>query len=101
MPAAPSLRRTCRAARCRFSIFHTLSIRLYHLPPLIPLSRVANMRSVHTLASVQAQCGGTSLPCLALGTPGRLICSLCFLHAFTFLSPLAPRSLPASWLLRG
>jgi hypothetical protein len=33
------------------------------------------MRSVHTLASVQAHRGGTSLPCLAFGTPGRGICS--------------------------
>jgi hypothetical protein len=33
------------------------------------------MRSVHTLASVQAHEGGTSLPCLACGTPGRGICS--------------------------
>lgn len=28
------------------------------------------MRSVHTLASVHAHRGGTSLPCLAIGTPG-------------------------------
>ena len=33
------------------------------------------MRSVHTLASVQPHFGGTSLPCLACGTPGRVICS--------------------------
>jgi len=32
------------------------------------------MRSVHTLASVQSHCGGTSLPCLACGTPGSLNC---------------------------
>ncbi len=33
------------------------------------------MRSVHTLASVQSHFWATSLPCLALGTPGRDICS--------------------------
>ena len=33
------------------------------------------MRSVHTLASVHSHVGGTSLPCLACGTPGSLICS--------------------------
>src|SRR4051794_11478877 len=34
------------------------------------------MRSVHTLASVHAHLGVTSLPCLAcFGTPGSLICS--------------------------
>jgi hypothetical protein len=32
------------------------------------------MRSVHTLASVQAHFGPTSLPCLARGTPGRFNC---------------------------
>ena len=37
------------------------------------------MRSVHTLASVHSHWDGTSLPCLALGTPGSLICScVCF-----------------------
>ena len=40
----------------------------------MPLSRVANMRSVHTLASVHSHLWGTSLPCLAFGTPGSLIC---------------------------
>src|SRR5207253_5023556 len=47
----------------------------------MPLSRVANIRSVHTLASVYAQCGATSLPCLASGTPGRVCCGSV---AFTF-----------------
>src|SRR4029077_9356894 len=63
-PAPPLLRTTRCSALCRFSIFHTLSIRLNHLPPLTPLVRAANMRSVHTLAWVHCQCGGTSLPCL-------------------------------------
>src|SRR5262245_28080290 len=58
---------TLAAALCRFSIFQTLSIRLNHLPPLIPLSRVANIRSVHTLASVHSHLGWTSLLCLASG----------------------------------
>ena len=33
------------------------------------------MRSVHTLASVHSHFWATSLPCLAFGTHGRLICS--------------------------
>src|SRR5437764_5393199 len=60
-----------------------------HLPPLIPLSRVANMRSVHTAASVHPQRGGISLPCLAFGTPGSCICSCV---SFT-LPPSCPPSL--------
>ena len=51
------------------------------MPPLIPLARVANIRSVHTLASVHAHWGATSLPCLASGTPGRLSC---WYVSFTF-----------------
>ena len=80
-PAPPLFRTTAVVALCRFSIFQTLSIKLNHLPPVIPLSRVANIRSVHTLASVHSHWGGTSLPCLACGTPGRGIC-ICV--SFTF-----------------
>ena len=47
------------------------------------------MRSVHTAASVHSHCGGTSLPCLAKGTPGSLICSCV---SFT-LPPSCPLSL--------
>ena len=47
------------------------------------------MRSVHTLASVQAHFWGTSLPCLAFGTPGSGICN-CI--SFT-LPPSCPPSL--------
>ena len=37
------------------------------------------MRSVQTSASVRSHCGGTSLPCLARGTPGRFNCSVWFI----------------------
>src|SRR5665213_714548 len=73
-PAAPLFCTTLLRALCRFSILHALSIKLNHLPPLIPLWRVSNMRSVHTLASVHSHFWGTSLPCLAIGTPGSLNC---------------------------
>src|SRR5665213_3693999 len=63
-PAAPLFCTTLLRALCRFSILHALSIKLNHLPPLIPLWRVSNMRSVHTLASVHSHFWGTSLPCL-------------------------------------
>src|SRR5258708_3895488 len=75
--------------------FVTLSLRLYHLPPSIPLSRVASMRSVQTSASVHAHWGATSLPCLARGTPGRLSC---FGLSFT-LSPSCPPSLHGRYSL--
>jgi hypothetical protein len=77
------LRRLTQVRRSR----HSASVD--HLPPVIPLSRVANMRSVHTAASVHSHVGGTSLPCLANGTPGSLICS-CI--SFT-LPPSCPPSL--------
>ncbi len=47
------------------------------------------MRSVHTASSVHSHFGGTSLPCLAKGTPGSLICSCV---SFT-LPPSCPPSL--------
>jgi hypothetical protein len=47
------------------------------------------MRWVHTAASVHSHCGGTSLPCLACGTPGSFICSCV---GFT-LPPSCPPSL--------
>ena len=40
-PVAPSLRSTDHAARSRCDSFHTLSIKLYQCPPLIPLLRVS------------------------------------------------------------
>ena len=88
-PAAPFFPHTACAALCRFSLFQTLSIKLNHFPPLTPVARVANMRSVHTLASVHSHSGRTSLPCLALGTPGSLNCSCV---SFT-LPPSYPPSL--------
>src|SRR4051794_7753373 len=54
------------------------------------------MRSVHTLASVHSHCGVTSLPCLAFGTPGRLICSCV---SFT-LPPSCPPWLHGRYPLR-
>src|SRR5215213_5678219 len=47
-PAQPSRLITAHAASCRWFISQTLSIKLCHFPPVIPLSRVANMRSVQT-----------------------------------------------------
>jgi len=54
------------------------------------------MRSVHTLASVHSHCGATSLPCLARGTPGSLICSCV---SFT-LPPSCPPWLHGRYSLR-
>src|ERR1700740_1597697 len=54
------------------------------------------MRSVHTLASVQAHFWGTSLPCLAFGTPGRGIC-----NCVSFTLPLScPPSLHGHYPFR-
>jgi len=55
------------------------------------------MRSVHTAASVHSHWGGTSLPCLASGTPGSLICS-----CVSFTLPLScPPSLHGRYPLLG
>jgi len=85
------LRRLARVPRSRH-----LAISMDPLPPLIPLSRVANMRSVHTTSSVHSHRGATSLPCLAFGTPGSFICSCV---SFT-LPPSYPPSLHGHYPLR-
>ena len=54
------------------------------------------MRSVHTLASVQSHLWGTSLPCLAIGTPGSLNCDCV---SFT-LPPSCPPWLHGHYPLR-
>src|ERR1700683_1907587 len=99
-PAAPLFCTTFFMALCRFSLFHTLSIKLNHWPPLIPLSRVSNMRSVHTLASVHSHFWATFSALFSLRHSRQFELRLCFFPASTFLSPLAPRSLAAS-LQRG
>src|SRR5262245_60241359 len=77
-PAAPLLAATrCQAAaKVRGAV--PLSIRLYHLPPVTPLSRAANIRSVQMDASTQVHCWRAwgSPSCLAPeGTGEGLVCS--------------------------
>lgn len=54
-PAAPRLARTFAQAACSVAGACTLSIRLYHRPPLTPFSSADTMRSVHTVASAHDQ----------------------------------------------
>jgi hypothetical protein len=57
------------------------------------VSGAANMRSVHTEASIHVQSRPwISAPCLTLtGTPGATVCSRCGSHASTFLPPFPRR----------
>src|SRR5215203_5043003 len=71
-PAAPSFASTLVQASSSVSDAYTLSINVYHLPPLTPLSSADSMRSVHTSASTQSQLrlgDGVSAPCLASALP--------------------------------
>src|SRR5262249_7629135 len=52
----------------RFGSAYTLSIKLYHLPPLTPLSRALSIRSVHTVGSTHLHLSRVSPACLASGT---------------------------------
>src|SRR5688500_16706910 len=75
-PAAPLLAATRLQAASKVLGVTTLSIKLYHLPPWTPLTRAANMRSVHTDASTQSQFVGpwVSVPGLAIsGTGGTAL----------------------------
>src|SRR5437868_14588414 len=51
IPPAPLFLLTSSHALSRVPLRHTLSHKLNHFPPLTPLTRAANMRSVHTTVS--------------------------------------------------
>src|SRR5438552_18995359 len=74
-PAAPWLRATFGHALSRVVGRMTLSIRLYHLPPLTPLPSADTMRSVQIEASAHHHSRRRAfVPCVALaGTPRRLL----------------------------
>src|SRR5580704_10649628 len=73
------------------------------LPPLIPVSRVLSIGSVHTVCSTHFHLAlRASLSCLGsfAGVTADKFCSLiCLPFLSIFLRPFAPRSLPASSLL--
>src|SRR5260370_13797891 len=74
-PAAPWLRATLRHAAARVVGRMTLSIRLYHLPPLTPLPSADTMRSVQIDASAHHHWRRVSAPCVAFaGTPEAACC---------------------------
>ena len=54
-PAAPLLAQTFLHAAASVAGAQTLSIKLYHLPPLTPLPSADSMRSVQIEASTQGQ----------------------------------------------
>src|ERR1700720_332916 len=101
MPALPPLATTFSSALPRFFGLQTLSISLNHFPPSIPVSRVANMRSVQTSVSTHAHRARISPSCGALsGTVGGLCsCVLSFTLPPSCL-PLLHGHYPASALLR-
>jgi len=78
-PAAPWLRATFHNAASRVVGRTTLSIRLYHLPPLTPLPSADTMRSVQTDASVHHHWPRrrASAPCVAFS--GTLEAACCFI----------------------
>ena len=75
-PAAPLL--ACTLCQDTFSVVGaiTLSIRLYHLPPLTPLSSADSMRGVQIEASTHDRSRRlmASAPCVALSALAVLVC---------------------------
>src|SRR5262249_28308592 len=99
-PAAPLLAATrCQAAaKVRGAV--TLSIRLYHFPPVTPLSRAANIRLVQIDTSTQAHgCGAWVSPSglAPQGTGEGRMCSCCIVLNLPSL-PSYPPSLGAALL---
>jgi len=94
---------------CRLAISQTLSIRLYHFPPLTPLSRAASILSVHTDGSTQShirdRCSrsclallGTNDRCSSTGTPSKICFPVPLRSPEVMLSP-GSSLLWALWLL--
>src|SRR5437667_8282883 len=77
-PAAPLLRATFRHAASRVVGRTTLSITLYHLPPLTPLPSADTMRSVQIEASAHHHSRRRAfVPCVVLAdTPETASCSI-------------------------
>src|SRR5260370_11209523 len=88
IPALPPLATTFCSDRSRFFGLQTLSISLNHFPPSIPVSRVANMRSVQMTGSTHAHRARISPSCGALSGTADGVCSA--LLSFT----LPPSCLP-------
>src|SRR5271166_2253592 len=101
IPALPPLATTFCSDRPRFFGLQTLSISLNHFPPSIPVSRVANIRSVQTTGSTHAHRARISPSCGALsGTAdGVRSAPLSFTLPPSCL-PLLHGHYPASSLLR-
>ena len=85
-----------------------LSVSVCHFRLSFPLSRAFSIRSVHTKRESRPSVGAPRQPsrfspaCVApSGTWAGCCVPVVFVTVLSFLPPLAPRSLPASSLLRG
>jgi len=98
-PAAPWLRATPSQDAASVPRSQTLSHRLYHLPPLTPFTRAANIRSVHTDGSTQVHSRGSRVlhACLAVSGTDALGISPPSVLVFTD-QPSCPPSLGAALL---
>src|SRR5882672_2516147 len=95
-PADSAFRATFRHAASRVVGRMTLSIKLYHLPPLTPSTSADTIRSVQIDASAHHHRRSASVPGVALsgtfGTPACLIPDLA--HPASCLPSLGPVLLP-------
>src|SRR6185295_4325422 len=103
-PAAPLFTDTPLKAARNVPSEHSLSIRLYHLPPLTPSSRAASIRFVQTVGSVHVQSRvfdhRTSPAWLAVaGTSTGVFPPDSDIASPSSCTPSLPRSYPASTLL--
>src|ERR1700730_4562057 len=95
IPALPPLATTFCSDPARFSCLQTLSINRNHLPPSIPVSRVANNALGPDRWFHPCPPGSDFSPLLSRRRHCRgLLFLRSVFHASTFLPPLAPRVLP-------
>ena len=103
MPPAPLRLRTVFHEDSRLSIRKTLSIKLYHRPPFTPVSKAANIASVHTLRSTHDHRSSNprssaSLACL--GVFSTFASSFRFVCSSAIYLPASLRSIPITGLHR-
>jgi hypothetical protein len=100
-PLDPLLATTFAAAARRVRSAQTLSLKLYHLPPFTPSSRVASIRSVHTDGSASLLAGASASPAriAPAGTATGILPSVVSVTAPPSCTPLLHRHCPASSLL--
>ncbi len=93
-PCVPLFRLVRSYDAFRLSRLHTLSLMLYHFPPLTPFFSASTMRSVQMLASIHA-ISSARVGVAATASDGLCTSDISIPHSSISLLSLAPLALPS------